>query len=149
MQVMWWALSPWKGRKNPLNDSQVFLTKFLVICFFKGSNSSALSSNASSLTSNNGVGNPMVLTNATNTSSSPAALNSTHAPTTRGIMTRAAERIPGNTGKGSSVPITPTKDENSVSQKPESTKSFVGVVSSTANQSDDEGMVYSSKKYPG
>ena len=91
----------------------------------------------------------MVLTNATNTSSSPAALNSTHAPTTRGIMTRAAERIPGNTGKGSSVPITPTKDENSVSQKPESTKSFVGVVSSTANQSDDEGMVYSSKKYPG
>ena len=100
-----------------------------------------MSSNTSSPTSNNGVGNQMVLTNATNTSRSPAALNSTHAPTTHGITTRTAGRIPVNTGKGPSVPFTPMKDENSVSEKPEITKSFVGVVSSTANQSDDEGMV--------
>ena len=117
-----------------------------MISFFTGSNSSALSSNASSLTSNNGVGNQMVLSNATNTSSKPAALNSTHAPTAQGSTARTAERTPVNTGKGPSVPITPAKDKNSVTEKPKITKPFVTVVSSTTNQSDDEGKVLSSRK---
>lgn len=105
----------------------------------EGSNSSALSSNASSPTSNNGVGNQMPLTNATNTSSNPAALHSTHASTTHGLTTRTTEKIPVNTGKGPSVPITATKDKNSVTEKPKLTKPFLRVVSSTTNQSDDEG----------
>lgn len=124
------------------------ITKFLVNYFFTGSNSSALSSNASSLTSNNGVGNQMVLTNVTNTSSNPAALSSTHAPTTHRLTTRTTKRIPVNTEKGPSVPIILTKDKNSVTEKPEITKPFVRVVSSTSNQSDDEGKIYSFRKYP-
>jgi len=105
-----------------------------------------LSSNASSLTSTNGVGNQLVVTNATNTSSNPAALNSTHAPTTHGLTTRTTGGILVNAGKGSSAPITPTKDENSVSEKPESTKPVVRVVSSPANRIDDGGNEYSSRK---
>lgn len=88
----------------------------------------------------------MALTNATNTSSNPAALNSTHAPTTHGLTTRTTGGILVNAGKGSSAPITPTKDENSVSEKPESTKPVVRVVSSPANQIDDGGNEYSSRK---
>ena len=84
----------------------------------------------------------MALTNVTNTSSNPAALNSTHAPTTRGLMTKTTTSIPVNAGKGSSAPITPTKDENNVSGKPESTKPVVRVVSSPANRIDDGGNEY-------
>ena len=124
-----------------------FVTKFLVIYFFAGSNSSALSSNVSSLTSNNGVGNQMAPTNVTNTSSNPAALNSTHASTTHGLTTKTTERIPTTAGKGSSVRITSRKDKNSVTKEPESTKPVVTVVSSTANQIN-EGNVFSSRKYP-
>ena len=124
-----------------------------MICFFIGSNSSVLSSNASSLTSNNGVGNQMALTNVTNTSSNPAVLNSSHAPTTHRSMTKTVSstepgRIPPDAGKGLSTPIAPTKVEKSVSEEPESTKPVVRVVSSPANPIDDEGNVYSFRKYP-
>lgn len=102
-----------------------------------------MSSNASSLTSNNGVGNQLALTNLTNTSSNPAALNSTHAPTTHGLTTKTTTGIPVTVRKGSSAPITPTKDENGVSGKPESTKPVVRVVSSPANRIDDGGNEYS------
>lgn len=73
----------------------------------------------------------MVLTNVTNTSSNPAALSSTHAPTTHRLTTRTTKRIPVNTEK-----------------KPKITNPFVRVVSSTSNQSDDEGKIYSFRKYP-
>lgn len=120
--------------------------------FFTGSNSSALSSNASSPTSSNGVGNQLAPTNITtgNSSSNPVALNSTHAPTTHKSTTRTVNsKEPVKTGIGSSATITPMKDENSVSEKPESTTTpIVGGVSSPAKRSDDEGNVYSSRKYP-
>lgn len=97
-----------------------------------------MSSNASSPTSSNGVGNQLARTNITtgNSSSNPVALNSTHAPTTHKSTTRTVNsKEPVKTGIGSSAASTPMKDENSVSEKPEST-------------SDDEGNVYSSRKYP-
>lgn len=106
-----------------------------MIYFFTGSNSSALSSNASSPTSSNGVPNQLAPTNIItgNSSSNPVALNSTHAPTTHKSTTRTVNsKEPVKTGTGSSAAITSMKDENSVSEKPEST-------------SDDEGNVYSSR----
>lgn len=109
--------------------------------FFLGSNSSVLSSNASSLTSNNGVGDQMALSNVTNTSSNPAVLNSSHSPTTHDLMaTTASPTEPLDAGKGLSTTI--------VSEEPESTKPVVRVVSSPANRIDDEGIVYGSREYP-
>ena len=95
----------------------------------------------------------MALTNVTNTSSNPAVLTSSHSPTTHGLMAKTASstepgKFPLDAGKGLSTTIAPMKDENSVSEKPESTKPVVRVVSSPANQIDDEGIVYSSGKYP-
>lgn len=120
-----------------------------MIYFFTGSNSSALSSNASSPTPSNGVGNQLAPTNVItgNSSSNPVALNSTHAPTTHKSTTRTVNsKEPVKTGTGSSAAITSMKDENSVSEKPESTTTpIVGGVSSPAKRSDDEGNVYSSR----
>ena len=67
----------------------------------------------------------MAPTNVTNTSSNPAALNSIHASTTHGLTTKTTERIPTTAGKGSSVRNTSRKDENSVTEEPESTKPVV------------------------
>ena len=115
-------------------------------CFFlAGSNSSVLFSHASTPTSSNGIGNQ--LTNITNTSGNPVALNSTHAPTTHRLTTAPVNLtqpgiIPVNTGKSSSAGVPPTGGEKGVlSKQPKSTKPVnVVVVSSPANQSDDEGM---------
>jgi len=121
----------------------LFLWKPLIV---EGSNSSVLSSNASSPTSNNGVGNQMALSNVTNTSSNPAVLNSSHSPTKK----TASPTEPLDAGKGLSTTIAQMKDENtsSVSEEPESTKPVVRVVSSPANRTDDEGIVYGSREYP-
>lgn len=117
--------------------------------FFLGSNSSVLSSNASSLTSNNGVGNQMALSNVTNTSSNPAVLKSSHSPTTHDLTAKTASPTePPDTGKGLSTTVARMKVENNVSEEPESTKPVVRVVSSPANGSNDEGIVYGSREYP-
>ena len=91
----------------------------------------------------------MALSNVTNTSSNPAVLNSSHSPTTHDLMEKTASPTePTDAGKGLSSTIAPMKDENSGSEEPESTKPVVRVVSSPANGSNDEGIVYGSREYP-
>lgn len=120
------------------------------ISFLAGSNSSVSFSNASNPTSSNGIGSQ--LTNTTNTSSNPVALNSTHAPTTRKLTTTENLTQPGvidplKTGKSPSAAISPTESANGApSEKPVSTKPVVKV-SSAAKLSDDEGNSVFSKEY--